>query len=45
MNDPEGMVNRLGGPAYAAVRRELHDLMRARPGKVMDPLPEPIGMA
>jgi arylsulfatase A-like enzyme len=45
VNDPEEMVNRFDDPAYAAVRRELHDLMRARPGKVIDPLPEPIGMA
>jgi arylsulfatase A-like enzyme len=45
VNDPEEMVNRFDDPAYAAVRRELHELMRARPGDIVDPLPEPIGMA
>jgi arylsulfatase A-like enzyme len=45
VNDPGEMVNRFDDPAFATVRRELHDMMRARPGAVLDPLPEPIGMA
>ena len=45
VNDPEEMVNRFDDPACAAVRRELHELMRARPGDIVDPLSEPIGMA
>jgi arylsulfatase A-like enzyme len=43
-NDPEEMVNRFDDPAYAAVRRELHEMMRARPGDIAE-LAEPIGMA
>jgi len=27
------------------VRRELEDMMRARPGPIAEPLAEPIGMA
>jgi arylsulfatase A-like enzyme len=45
VNDPEEMVNRFDDPAFASVRKELHDMMRARPGEVLDPLAEPIGMA
>ena len=45
VNDPEEMVNRFDDPAYAQVRKELHDMMRARPGEILDPLAEPIGMA
>ena len=45
VNDPEEMVNRFDDPAYASVRRELHEMMLARPGEIRDPLPEPIGMA
>lgn len=45
VNDPEEMVNRYDDPAYARLRAELHDMMRARPGEIADPLPEPIGMA
>jgi arylsulfatase A-like enzyme len=45
VNDPEEMVNRFDDPAYGAVRKELHAMMRARPGEIVDPLPEPIGMA
>lgn len=45
VNDPQEMVNRYDDPAFAAVRKELHDMMRARPGAIVDPLPEPIGMA
>ena len=45
VNDPHETVNRFDDPACAAVRRELHDLMRARPGALADNLAEPIGMA
>ena len=45
VNDPEEMVNRFDDPAYAAVRRELHEMMLARPGDIVQPLAEPIGMA
>jgi hypothetical protein len=44
-NDPGEMRNLFDDPGYATVRRELHDMMRARPGKVRDDLAEPIGMA
>lgn len=44
-NDPLEKVNRFDDPAYAHVRRELEGLMRARPGKVLDRLGEPIGVA
>ena len=44
-NDPEEMTNRFEDPAYAGVRRELHDMMRARPGEVLQTLAEPVGMA
>jgi arylsulfatase A-like enzyme len=45
VNDPDEMNNRFDDPAFARVRRELEDLMRARPGRVRDDLAEPIGMA
>ncbi len=45
VDDPQEMVNRFDDPAYAAVRRELEALMKARPGPVRDPLPTPVGMA
>ena len=45
VNDPLETVNRFDDPAYSGVRRQLHDLMRERPGKVADKLAEPIGMA
>ncbi|OGA09567.1 MAG: sulfatase [Betaproteobacteria bacterium RIFCSPLOWO2_02_64_14] len=44
-NDPGEMNNLFDDPGYAAVRKELHAMMRARPGKVREDLPEPIGMA
>jgi arylsulfatase A-like enzyme len=45
VNDPEEMHNRFDDPAYAKVRAELYDMMRARPGEIVEPLAEPIGMA
>jgi len=45
VNDPLEKVNRFDDPAFASIRKELHDLMRARPGKVLETLAEPIGMA
>ena len=44
-NDPEEMQNLFDDAGYAHVRKELHDMMRARPGKIVEPLAEPIGMA
>jgi hypothetical protein len=44
-NDPNEMDNLYDDPGYAKVRKELEDMMRARPGKVREDLPEPIGMA
>ena len=45
VNDPEETVNRFEDPGYAKVRKELDEIMRARPGKILENLPEPIGMA
>ncbi len=45
VNDPEEMNNLFDDPSYAKVRKELEDMMRARPGKVREDLAEPIGMA
>ncbi|MBM3222743.1 MAG: DUF4976 domain-containing protein [Candidatus Tectomicrobia bacterium] len=45
VHDPEEMVNRFDDPDYRTVRRELEDMMRARPGTVLAQLPEPVGMA
>jgi len=45
VHDPEEMVNRFDDPGYAQIRRELEDMMRARPGKLLTQLPEPVGMA
>jgi len=44
-NDPVEMHNLFDDAGYAHVRKELHDMMRARPGVVRDQLAEPIGMA
>lgn len=44
-NDPGEMDNRFDDPGCRAVRKELEDMMRARPGKVLAKLAEPIGMA
>jgi hypothetical protein len=45
MNDPEEMVNRFDDPVYVKTRQVLEDMMRARPGKILERLPEPVGMA
>lgn len=45
VNDPDETINRFDDPAYAGVRKELYDLMRARPGTLAEKLAEPIGMA
>jgi arylsulfatase A-like enzyme len=44
-NDPAEMDNRFDDPGCASVRRELYDMMRARPGVVRADLAEPVGMA
>jgi hypothetical protein len=43
--DPQQMDNRFEDPAYAEVRDQLHALMLARPGKILDVLAEPVGIA
>lgn len=43
--DPDETINRFDDPAFAGLRDDLYALMRARPGSVREPLPEPIGMA
>jgi arylsulfatase A-like enzyme len=45
VNDPEEMQNLYDDPGYAKVRRQMEELMRARPGEIANPLAEPIGMA
>ncbi len=45
VNDAGEMNNLFDDPGYRKARDELEGLMRARPGKIVDPLPEPIGMA
>jgi arylsulfatase A-like enzyme len=44
-NDPDEMQNLFDDPGYAKRRKELHDMMHARPGDLRDNLPEPVGMA
>ncbi|MBX9903215.1 MAG: sulfatase-like hydrolase/transferase [Burkholderiales bacterium] len=44
-NDPGEMDNLFNDPGRAKIRKELHDMMRARPGKIRDDLAEPVGMA
>jgi len=45
VNDPEEMDNRFDDPGCTFIRKELADMMHARPGKILDRLPEPVGMA
>jgi arylsulfatase A-like enzyme len=44
-NDPGEMDNLFDDAGYAKVKKELEDMMRARPGKVQENPAEPIGMA
>lgn len=44
-NDPGEMDNLFDDPGQAKVKKELEDMMRARPGKVREDLAEPVGMA
>jgi hypothetical protein len=44
-NDPAEMDNRFDDPGCEKVKKELHDMMRARPGVVRSDLAEPVGMA
>jgi arylsulfatase A-like enzyme len=44
-NDPAEMDNRYDDSGCAKVRKELQDMMRARPGRVRSDLAEPVGMA
>jgi hypothetical protein len=43
--DPQQMVNLFEDSDYAEVREQLHALMLARPGKILDILTEPVGIA
>jgi len=45
VHDPEEMVNRFNDLGYRKIRKELEDMMRARPGTILARLPKPIGMA
>jgi arylsulfatase A-like enzyme len=45
VHDPEEMVNCFDDPGYAVIRKELEEMMHARPGALLPQLPEPIGMA
>jgi arylsulfatase A-like enzyme len=44
-NDPYEMDNLFGNPDYAALQKELTDMIRSRPDDVASVLQEPIGMA
>jgi arylsulfatase A-like enzyme len=45
VNDPGEMDNLFDDPGHAKTRKEMEDLMRSRPGKALEALPDPIGMA
>ena len=45
VNDPDEMRNVFDDPAQAKRRKELEDMIRARPGEVADQLGEVIGMS
>ena len=42
VNDPLEMDNLYNDASVRAVQKELEDMMRARPGKILDPLPPPV---
>jgi len=44
-DDPQQLVNRFDAPDRRAVRDRMRTLMLARPGPVLDQLPEPVGIA
>ena len=44
-NDPYEMDNLFDDPGSSALRKELEDMIRARPGKERTEFDEPIGMA
>lgn len=43
--DPLELVNRFNNPAWLQIREQMHTLLLARPGEVLDVLAEPVGMA
>jgi arylsulfatase A-like enzyme len=45
VNDPGEMVNRYDDPAYAAARREMHDMIASRPQDTLAEPLEQVGMA
>ncbi len=44
-NDPHEMDNRFDDPGAARLRRELEDMIRARPGRALERFDTPVGMA
>jgi arylsulfatase A-like enzyme len=44
-DDPQQLVNRFDDPAWRSVREQMHALLLARPGPLLDTLAEPVGMA
>jgi hypothetical protein len=45
VNDPTEMHNLFDDPASRALRHALEELMRARPGAILETFPPQIGMA
>ena len=45
VNDPLEMTNLFDDAGYRTVRTELEDMMRARPGKVLNSFEDPVGAA
>jgi len=43
--DPQQLVNRFDDPAWGNVRKQMQDLLMARPGPVRVVLTEPVGIA
>jgi len=44
-NDPGEMTNVFEDAGYGNVRKELEDMMRARPGKILNSFADPVGAA